>query len=197
MNIPDEILPGKKFFEVLLGHLVNAESEILFATFKLVRSTRLGAQALNLCINALCESAIKGVRVKCIAYYPNRPTLLGSQNLKVIRTLQAAGVEFRSRGKFTSLHAKVVIIDSEVIFIGSHNFSSGSCLSNFEISLRTASPPLVQGGRRAYLEAFHTLAPPKWFGALKRKIPLNLTLRWYPGSGAAGAGPGRKVSDED
>lgn len=160
MSSQDEIYLGKQFFKALLPYLANAQKEILLATFKLVRSTRNGARDLNLCINALAERAQRGVKVKCLIHCPNRPTLLGAQNLRVIRSLGGSGAQVRSTGRFTSLHAKVLIVDQEILFIGSHNFSPGSCLSNFEMSLKTGRKALVYGARMAFLQVFDTLSPP-------------------------------------
>lgn len=77
-------------------------------------------------INNAVRHAIKaGIEVRCIN---------GSEGLT--RQLNAMGVKAKCATKFKITHAKFILIDSKILFIGSHNITKQAMTSNYEISMR-------------------------------------------------------------
>jgi phosphatidylserine/phosphatidylglycerophosphate/cardiolipin synthase-like enzyme len=52
------------------------------------------------------------------------------------------------------IHAKLIIIDTSVAVIGSHNLSVKSCCNNFEVSLMVANGATVAGLQGVYNDIF-------------------------------------------
>jgi cardiolipin synthase len=89
---------------------------------------------------ALISAAQRGVRVRVIlpaaagGEDPNRP---GEE------VLGAGGIEVRRLGA-TYVHAKDIVVDDRVAFVGSENISSPSLDTNREVGIIVADPAVVQ-----------------------------------------------------
>lgn len=83
---------------------------------------------------ALVRAAQRGVFVRAIV---NAPLLLP--------VLTSVGIRARQVSDKRTIHAKMVIIDDELLIIGSHNFTRNAFGSNVEVS---AIIPLDAGYRR-------------------------------------------------
>ncbi len=85
-------------------------------------------------VNALQLAALNGVDVRVLI--PDEPDgpVVGMANWSYTRELLPAGVKFyRYRGGF--LHQKVVLMDDELVAVGTANFDNRSFRLNFEITL--------------------------------------------------------------
>lgn len=67
----------------------------------------------------------RGVSVRAIVNYQ-----------KIVPQLQAVGIEAKAFEASKLLHAKVVIIDNSVLFLGSHNLTENALSENIEVSLK-------------------------------------------------------------
>jgi cardiolipin synthase len=89
-------------------------------------------------IQGLVEAAGRGVSVELIMAY-------SSKWKDAFTELSAAGVKIRvyKRKKPLYIHAKVIVVDSNYVFIGSQNFSTNSLLKNRELGLFIMNPPIA------------------------------------------------------
>jgi phosphatidylserine/phosphatidylglycerophosphate/cardiolipin synthase-like enzyme len=61
----------------------------------------------------------------------------------IVPELTSVGIRVRRLGDSRVLHSKLLIIDSSVLVIGSHNFTRNAFTSNIETSIITEIPPDV------------------------------------------------------
>ena len=89
---------------------------------------------------ALIAAAKRGVRVQLIL-----PVLKGEQSshADAIREVEQGGVSVRGLAVLY-LHAKMVLADSRILFIGSENFSTASLNDERELGILLANPDAIQ-----------------------------------------------------
>ena len=78
---------------------------------------------------AIARACARGVMVRAVV------------NLaEIVPVLKKVGVHARTLNDNRTLHAKLIIIDSETLVIGSHNFTKNAFSSNIEASLVVKIP---------------------------------------------------------
>ena len=155
------ILTGRAFFAAALADITAARGEILLATYKITPTRQRPALVLTRTLHALEQAARRGVRVQVIAPGPGSRPGPGKSNIPALARLAAAGAEIRTAGASLTFHAKILIIDQVVLYLGSHNMTPGSALINYEMSARITHQPAVTAARRSFLAAGRGLpAPP-------------------------------------
>ncbi|MBE3589783.1 MAG: phosphatidylserine/phosphatidylglycerophosphate/cardiolipin synthase family protein [Firmicutes bacterium] len=125
------------------GPLVYADGRIQEAMLADIASARrtvdIEADALSDrdIVDALAAAARRGVRVTVVASPQERTT-----RSAVVR-LRRAGVDARyARGLI--LHAKVLVVDETIAWLGSANFSAHADLANHELDVRLVAPALAR-----------------------------------------------------
>jgi phosphatidylserine/phosphatidylglycerophosphate/cardiolipin synthase-like enzyme len=78
---------------------------------------------------AIASAVRRGVRVQSI-----------TNNRKVPETLKARGVDARFLIQDKLMHAKIMLIDSNISIVGSHNYTNSGVSLNHEVSLVVDSP---------------------------------------------------------
>lgn len=91
---------------------------------------------------ALVNAVRRGVIVRAVV---NR--------VEILPTLANVGIVARKMRDKRTLHTKLVIIDSEILVIGSHNFTRNAFGSNVETSIAVSIPP----GETRFQNFFDTL----------------------------------------
>jgi len=85
----------------------------------------------------LIDTYKRGVDVHVILDYP-KPEYMGEENPKnqeVYEKLKDAGIDVRFDSAEKKTHNKVLVIDREIIIVGSHNYSFDGLKYNNETSL--------------------------------------------------------------
>lgn len=91
-----------------------------------------GVQKLNL---ALVAAARRGVKVRCLLNAESMGHAITKINGRTLSFLQRYGIEAKM-GQFGGVvHAKMIIIDDEVLVLGSHNFTKSAFSCNQEASV--------------------------------------------------------------
>lgn len=83
----------------------------------------------NTLLNALCNASSRGVSVHVLA--DDEP----EDNQKAIAYLRSCGVDARLDQPRTRLHAKFLVVDGELVLLGSSNWSYSSFNKNHEADL--------------------------------------------------------------
>ena len=91
-----------------------------------------GVQKLSLAINA---AAHRGVKVRVILNVESMGHAITRINTKTRGFLERAGCEVKWGKLGIATHAKMVIIDDQILVLGSHNFSKAAFSRNPEASI--------------------------------------------------------------
>ena len=69
---------------------------------------------------------------------------LNDTNLHTAKHLEEKGISVYLDSPRTTTHAKVVVIDKKIVYIGSHNLTQSALRYNHEVSVRIVSPDMAQ-----------------------------------------------------
>lgn len=125
---------GDPLYDVLLSSIHSAKDEVQIVTPYFIPDETL-AKALEL-------AAKRGVRVKVLVPKKSDHFLADLARGSFIRQLYFAGVEFYFYNEM--IHAKVVLIDSTAVILGSANFDMRSLLLNYELGLLIYDESVLQ-----------------------------------------------------
>jgi len=81
---------------------------------------------------ALTHAAQRGVQVEVIL--PSASTSSGDSNSQGIATIKQSGVQVREDSQLY-MHAKIIVVDNGVAFVGSENISAQSLDQNRELGI--------------------------------------------------------------
>ncbi len=134
-------LLNEAYFRVLREEIAAAQEEIILSVFlfktspsKKGRTRRIGA--------ALKRAARRGLRV-VVLLEKSAQRGLNEENGKTAADLSEAGVLVLFDDPRRTLHTKMVIIDREIVLLGSHNLTESALQYNHEASLRIQSKALA------------------------------------------------------
>ena len=119
-----EILIGKELYEKILPSIENAKNSIYIMVFDwrwYVNGVGSYVQNFN---QAIVRAVRRGVKVKALV-----------NNDKIRNIVENLGVECKRVSTHRILHCKVMIIDEEVAFVGSHNYTEPALTTNYEVSV--------------------------------------------------------------
>lgn len=142
-----KILIDEEYRRELHTSLNCAHSNIRVMMYRIQRRVGFGKGGKNIILNILKEKASKGVKVQVILDIERRPGIAYKENLFCAYDLMKADIECKELKVNRMCHAKMVIIDSNEVLLGSHNWSFNSLTRNLEISALIVDR--VQGERMA------------------------------------------------
>jgi phosphatidylserine/phosphatidylglycerophosphate/cardiolipin synthase-like enzyme len=147
-----EPLLNEDYFQVLHKEIAESEKEIIVSVFLFKtspsprgRTRRIGA--------ALKKAARRGLRV-VVLLEKSTQRGLNEANGKTAADLKDAGVLVLYDKPARTLHTKMVIIDREIVLLGSHNLTESALKHNHEASLRIRSKTLASR-LVEYLDTIH------------------------------------------
>jgi phosphatidylserine/phosphatidylglycerophosphate/cardiolipin synthase-like enzyme len=146
-------LKDNVFFSSAYHHVCSAREVLRISTFKIERSTSPQSRNLSMLLDAIIAEARVGLNVQLLIHWSPQKKGTPSTNIKVMREFQSAGVDVRfvvSR----VCHAKLIIVDSEIVLIGSHNLSTKSFTENFEVSVETDAVNVVSSAITSFDAVF-------------------------------------------
>ena len=130
------------YFGELHKALAGAKKSIHIAAFEFKYYPNYGNSSMNVIVNDLIEAKRRGVDVKVVVdEYSDRDNAYD--------VLAANGVEIKYDSNSTTTHAKLFIVDGEIVILGSTNLSYTSFEKNNEVNV------LIRDGRVAgYFESY-------------------------------------------
>ena len=134
----DSITPllNKQYSPALLEQLGGAQNEIDIVMYEMkFYDTNNSVRKIE---DVLIQKAKEGVKVRLIldqGEWQGQTTTLTKDNQKTAAYLKAGGVEVKFDSMKTTTHDKLIIIDSEVSIIGSHNWGFSAFERNNEASV--------------------------------------------------------------
>jgi phosphatidylserine/phosphatidylglycerophosphate/cardiolipin synthase-like enzyme len=141
-------LTDRDYFPQVSEAFAAASSSIHMLMYNVNYYTDYPDSNVNLLIDGLDAAAARGVDVRIIAdeYTTDRP---------VLTLLKERGINIKYDSKDTTTHAKLIIIDSKIIIIGSTNWSHYALDKNHEANVVVNSPALA-AQFEAYFEKIWT-----------------------------------------
>ncbi len=130
------VLTDRDYFPQVSEMLASADKSIHILLYSVNYYTDYPGSNVNLLIDSLETASARGLDVRIIAdeYATEKP---------VISLLKERGINIKYDSKDTTTHAKLIIIDSKIIIIGSTNWSHYALDKNHEASVIINSPPLA------------------------------------------------------
>lgn len=109
----------------------------LYEDFDYAKKIRMETLTLNPIIaDILLPQAKLGVKIEILTNPPDRKMIHGPDFLTIRKTLREAGIKVYSFNAPYLHHQKIILIDPDIVYLGSHNISQQSLNANIETSVR-------------------------------------------------------------
>jgi len=133
-------LKNDEYFKRLVREIRQSREEIDIAMFLFKIKGRPGNRA-EVLAEELIKAAKRGVKVRLVLERSLDPNnTVTSDNRETALVLKEGGVEVGFDSLRRRSHGKLVVIDSRLTFIGSHNFTEAALKFNNEASVLIESP---------------------------------------------------------
>ncbi|MEW6500495.1 MAG: phospholipase D-like domain-containing protein [Thermodesulfobacteriota bacterium] len=129
-----QILTDEAYFPALLQAIDEARRTIEMAMFLFKTGDAPDNRPARLA-KALIAARSRGVRVEVLLEKSGYDEGVNRENEEVANLLRKNRIEVRFDTPETTTHAKLVVIDSRYVFVGSHNLTQAALKHNHEFSL--------------------------------------------------------------
>lgn len=140
------------YFWFLAEDLPRARKTIDILMFE-IKMGRSDENAANRLVYKLVEARERGVKVRVRLEQSDRDRALTRGNRQTAEYLKQHGIFTGFDMPDVETHAKAVLIDGRILYVGNHNWSEAALMSNKEVSLRVESPVPLTAMRR-YFDRF-------------------------------------------
>ena len=149
---PAILLTNENYFPALLKAIDEAQSEIFMSIFSFKAGVHKNSYPDRI-MERLAKAVKRGVKVTAILETTaNRSDELDIQNRRTGKLLEEKGVEVYFDSPRKTTHTKLIVIDEQLIFLGSHNFTQAALKYNNEISILLDRPDLAIYARNYMLK---------------------------------------------
>jgi phosphatidylserine/phosphatidylglycerophosphate/cardiolipin synthase-like enzyme len=151
------VVNDRDYVPFLLSSINEAEEYIHIVMYLMKyypQDTTGGVSQLQ---KALIEAAEKDVEVRVILEWSDYNSSLNATNESTFVYLDAMGLEVRFDPSSVTTHAKLVIIDGRIAYVGSSNWSKSAFEDNNEVNARIEDKHAV-GGMESYFRELWTLS---------------------------------------
>ncbi len=135
---PDEdmlLLTGDSWAPVMCDLIANAKDRIELAAYSVsTRWPRFATDKYNV-YAALLAAPPRGIDCRCVLATHKRTSATGRFNHWSAKKMRAAGWVVRLAPRGRLLHLKLMIVDSCVVVMGSHNIAHAAAASNIDLSV--------------------------------------------------------------
>lgn len=142
MQTETENIPSNKYFNTALTEITNSKSSITMAMYLVSVIPDESESGPNQLINALVEAKDRGVKVKIIldqninfASESMDEAVSNNKNQKAYELLKKSNVPVFFDTSDTYTHSKVLVIDEEIVLLGSTNWSKAALTRNNEANV--------------------------------------------------------------
>ncbi len=117
-------------------------TEILFTVFQSSFSPSKKSKPDHI-IDAIVRAHQRKVKVSVLINHAGALSV-SSKNRALSQYLSERGVSVRAAGRGYLVHGKVLILDRELVIIGSHNLTQRGLWTNYEASISVHSPAIAE-----------------------------------------------------
>jgi phosphatidylserine/phosphatidylglycerophosphate/cardiolipin synthase-like enzyme len=121
----------------------GANNSIRLVVYGLYISSSYPDSDVNKLVDLMSQAARRGVEVRVILEQANYSTSINKVNQDSARQMQARGIQVRADPLDQITHAKVLLVDDQVI-LGSNNWGYGGFFDYHEVALRTSQAAVVK-----------------------------------------------------
>ncbi|WP_231855745.1 phospholipase D-like domain-containing protein [Thermococcus peptonophilus] len=132
-----ELLIERDYYEEAIEAIDGATQEIYVMMFSMLYDPDDWSDEANDLINALIRARRRGVEVHVLL----ENSL--DTNREAYDYLKSNGIDVSYDSPSKTLHAKIVVIDGRIVFLGSHNWSESALHWNHEVSVKIISKQLA------------------------------------------------------
>ena len=132
------ILSDDKLLPELIRDIAEAERSIYIAMymFKSYSNIKSGAGLIKA---SLVKAAKKGVKIYVVLDSSNKGDFVEKENKKLGKYLSKNGIQVIYDAPDTRMHTKAIVIDENITYIGSHNYTNSALKYNRELTVRIVS----------------------------------------------------------
>lgn len=118
-----ESIIGKQYPKIVIPKIDSAKSTIKIVVFDWRWYPDDPGNIVSLFNQAIVRAVRRGVMVSCIV-----------NNEEIVNILNQVGCNAKRLVTKNLVHAKLMIIDDQIVIVGSHNYSQSAFTTNFEVS---------------------------------------------------------------
>jgi len=142
-------ISDRGFFPVVHKSFKNAQKTIYIIAFELKYYEKFKGSSENVLVEDLIEAKKRGVDIKIIVdEYSNRNN--------AYKYLRENGIDIKHDPQNTTTHAKLIIIDGEIIILGSTNLSYYGLEKNYETDIYIKSKKIAEYFIKYFWELWKT-----------------------------------------
>ncbi len=130
----DVFLVNEEYTQIVIPLLEKAKCYIRILMFDWRMYEKDAGANISLLNSAIARAVLRGCRVRAVVNFPG-----------AVAPLKALKIDVRTIKTKRTMHCKILLIDSAVLVVGSHNFSIRAHSANFESSIVTSSARLYAG----------------------------------------------------
>lgn len=139
-----QLITDTNYFPTAQKIMQEAKSSIRVMMFEMAYYEKHPITLSNLLIKELIAGRKRGIKVEVILEVKDNKDRATLRNLQSGKILAAGGVEVIYDSPLRTMHAKCLIVDEEVILIGSTNWTYYALTNNNEVSILLRSPKLAR-----------------------------------------------------
>lgn len=132
------VLTDREYYNSILYDLRRANNTILISMYEMVYDPYDTFDWANDLIRELVDARRRGVNVTVIIEYRTYRGYM-DENMEAYRYLSENGVKVILDNDTETDHMKIVVIDSYIVYVGSHNWSESGLYYNREVSIKIVS----------------------------------------------------------
>ncbi|WP_188020329.1 phospholipase D-like domain-containing protein [Deferribacter autotrophicus] len=136
-------LPNKEILKPLIKDIEDAKDSIYIAMY-MFKTDDYKFNYSTLIEEALFDALKKGVKVYAVFDTGKKNDITTEFNKDTGEELRKKGAVVWYDSPERRLHAKVVVIDNKIIYLGSHNYTHSALKYNYEASVRIESPEMAK-----------------------------------------------------
>lgn len=138
------VLNDREYYSSIKSDLENANETILVAMYSMIYDPGDSSDWANDLIQELVNAEERGVNVTVIIEYRTFYDAPKNENLEAYAYLSAHNVTVRLDNETDTDHMKLVIIDDNIVYVGSHNWSESALYYNHETSVKIVSEDIAE-----------------------------------------------------
>lgn len=136
-------LDGKRLIVPMIDDITSAK-ESIDITIYMFKADRKKPADTELLLASLQDAAARGVRVRILLdVEENESSFLTKANRETGAKLAKYGAMVKYDDPKKRLHTKLMIIDKQIVYAGSHNYTYSAFNYNDEVTMRIDSKPLA------------------------------------------------------
>ena len=134
-----QLVTNDQYYKVARDMIKDAKHSIRVMMFEMAYYDRHGSAPTNSLIRELVSARKRGVKVEVILEVREGQDRTTERNRRAGKMLSQGGVEVIYDSPSRTTHAKLMVVDEQIILLGSTNWTYNALSSNNEVAVRIRS----------------------------------------------------------